>query len=602
MKISYLSKLTLLLLLLSSVFNLSAQNQKEIDRLVAGKEKRLEWWIDARFGLFIHWGLYSKLAGEFDGKKNQTPYGEWIMYNMKIPVKQYKKIATEFNPVGFNADEWVLMARDAGMKYIVITAKHCDGFALFKSEANAYNIVDATPFKRDPLKELEIACKKYGIRLGFYYSQNWDWSEPNALGNINDWDFHTKEKRNPEQYYQTKALPQVKELVTNYTPAMMWFDVCEDTSNVESYRLLKTIREARPNCIINDRIRNEFGRPLVMGDYRTPEQYIPAGIKEPFEVCMTLNGTWGYQHYDKNWKSAGTVIENLIDIASKGGNFLLNVGPDGQGVFPARAVEILKQTGSWLKRNSESIYGTSASPIGKPYRRIYCTARPNKLYIHLFDWPERNELVVPEVSVKVNSVYFLTDKSKKCLDFKQNTVKDLIVNLNPININSDFIDPLSTTLVIEYAGTLKPISSVTLVDQSMPAYLDPAIAKTSNDSLKYGFNDLWTENRGFETLKWIGKSAMSWDIRSIHLGVYEVYIEYGADESSTNNEMKLTIGGQSFPFTTQNTGGWYKYLQVNLGKVTIAEGISSKVVLSPQIVHSEKVMNIKSIILSAVIK
>lgn len=600
MKLKYLRNLILLLLILSSGIKLVAQNEKEINRLTVGKEKRLEWWKDARFGLFIHWGLYSQLAGEFEGKKISG--GEWIMYNGKIPLLEYKKTAPEFNPVNFNADECVQMARDAGMKYIVITAKHCDGFAMFKSVANPYNIVDATPFKRDPLKELEIACKKYGIRLGFYYSQNWDWSEPNALGLINDWDFQKKEKRNPEQYYQTKSLPQVKELVTNYDPSVMFFDVCEDTSDVESFRLLKTIREAHPNCIINDRIRNEFGKPLVMGDYRTPEQYIPAGINEPFEVCMTLNGTWGYQYYDKNWKSAAVVVENLIDIASKGGNFLLNIGPDGQGVFPARAVDILKQTGSWLKKNAESIYGTTASPIGKPYKRVYCTARPGKLYIHLIDWPERNKLVIPEVTAKVNSVYFLTDKAKKSLDFKQDSSNDLVIGLNPLNIYSDFIDPYSTTLVIEYTGTLKHGSSVILIDPSMPAYLDPVFAEIAGDSLRYGFNDLWTDNRGFETLKWSGKSEMYWDFRTINPGIYEVEIEYAADENSVNNEVKLLVNGQSFTFITKNNGGWYQYFKTYLGKVKLEAGINSKVIISPQIMKSHKVMNIKSVTLSPVIR
>lgn len=573
------------------VLNSIAQQKVEIEKLISGREKRMEWWKDARFGMFIHWGLYSQLAGEYKGNRINGA-GEWILYDAKIPVDEYRKIAATFNPVHFNADEWVRIARDAGMKYIVITAKHCDGFAMFDSDVNSYNIVDATPFKRDPMKELEVACKKYGLRLGFYYSQDWDWNEPNALGLQNTWDFPDKESKNSEIYYNTKSIPQVKELITKYDPAIIWFDVPTDIAEEQSFKFLKTIREAGPNCIINDRIGNG------MGDYLTPEQYIPAKVSQPFEVCMTLNDTWGYKYYDRNWKSAKEIVENLIDIASKGGNYLLNIGPDSKGIIPAQTVKILKLVGEWMDKNGESIYGSSVSPIGRlPFKDARCTAKPGKLYIHLMEWPEGNKMVVSGVNAKVKSVYYLADPSKQELIFQHTESHDLIINLDIDNISKDVIDPYSTTLVIEYSGELKPLSSDFLVDPAFPAFFDPMVAKTSSDSLQYGFNNLWNEHRGFEILKWKDTSKLSWDFRTIRDGIYEVEIDYAADENCLDNEMKLSVGDQTFSFKTENTGDWYKYQKTILGKVKIAQGTHARVVLSPQIIHGSKVMNIKSVTL-----
>ena len=581
-----------------------AQQKVEIEKLTSGREKRMEWWKEAKFGMFIHWGLYSQLAGEYKNIKIEGA-GEWIMYNAKIPVNEYRKIASTFNPVFFNADEWVRIARDAGIKYIVITAKHCDGFSMFESYVSTYNIVDATPFKRDPMRELGTACKKYGLRFGFYYSQDWDWNEPNSLGYQNTWDFPDKKSKNSDIYYNTKAIPQVNELVTKYNPDIIWFDVPTDITKLQSFKFLKTIRDSRPNCIINDRISNEelsdsdqiSGNP-VMGDYLVAEQYIPKEKSQPFEVCMTLNDTWGYKYYDRNWKSTKEIIENLIDIASKGGNYLLNIGPDSKGIIPVQTVKRLKQVGEWMDKNGESICGSSVCSIGRlPFRDARCTAKPGKIYVHLMEWPEGNKMIVPGINAKVKSVYFLVDPSKRKLTFQNTGNNDLIINLDIDNIGKDIIDPFSTTLVIEYSGELKPLSSDFIVDHAFSAFFDPIVAKASSDSLQYGFNKLWNEYRGFETLKWNDASELSWDFRTIRDGVYEVEIDYAADKNCLDNEMKLTVGDQTFSFKTENTGGWYNYRKTILGKVKISSGTNSRVVLTPQIIHGSKVMNIKSVTL-----
>ena len=237
------------------------------------RDARMQWWREARFGMFIHWGLYAQPAGMYHGNKVDK-LGEWIMYDAKIPVAEYETYAKDFNPVKFDAEKWVGLAKAAGMKYIVITAKHCDGFAMYPSKASKYNIVDATPFKRDPMAELAKACDAQGIKLCFYYSHCWDWHEPNATGFINDWDFGPMEKRNPDEYFEKKALPQVEELASQYKPALFWFDV-PDLTPERSREFLKVIRRHVPDCIVNDRVGNN------LGDYVTPEQEIPKDESRP---------------------------------------------------------------------------------------------------------------------------------------------------------------------------------------------------------------------------------------------------------------------------------------------------------------------------------
>ena len=324
----------------------------------AAKDQRLKWWRDARFGMFMHWGLYAVPAGEWKGiEKNRDLWGEWIMERAKIPVAEYETLTKQFNPVKFNADEWAKTIRQAGMKYLVITAKHCDGFAMFKSQASHYNVVDATPFARDPMAALAVALPKQNLHLGFYYSHCWDWHEPDALGHDNTWDFPDRSKKQVDRYMHGKSMPQVKELVNQYHPSLMWFDVPTDTTPAQSAEFVKIIRTAEPNCIINDRVGNG------LGDYPTPEQFIPRRAPgKDFEVCMTLNRHWGFDRNDHDWKPAPRVIAILAETAGKGGNLLINVGPTAEGRLPEPALKILHEVGQWMSVNGESIYGTQAGP------------------------------------------------------------------------------------------------------------------------------------------------------------------------------------------------------------------------------------------------
>ncbi|MFA5058096.1 MAG: alpha-L-fucosidase, partial [Opitutaceae bacterium] len=383
---------------------------------------RLAWYRDAKCGLFIHWGLYAELAGVYHGQRidqgTTNGLGEWIMYNAKIPVAEYAGYARQFNPVKFDADAWVRLAKEAGMKYIVITAKHSDGFAMFKSTASSFNIVDATPFGRDPLQELAMACRKHGLRLGFYYSQAEDWHHAgggtysgHGDGNGGDpaaghWD--QAQDGSFDEYLDRIAIPQVRELLTHYGPvAILWWDIPVGMTPERAARLAALLK-LQPQIITNNRLLDTSKPNPYSGDTETPEQFIPAtGLPgRQFEVCMTMNETWGFKAYDDNWKPAGDLIRKLIDIASKGGNFLLNVGPNAQGEIPAPSVERLRVFGAWLHANQESIYGTTASLFRRlPWGRS--TTKGNTLYLHVFDWPADGRLVVPGLRTPVRQASLL---------------------------------------------------------------------------------------------------------------------------------------------------------------------------------------------------
>ena len=377
-----------------------ANAKLKVDESPEVTAQRLQWWSDARFGMFIHWGVYAQDGCFWNGKDGRS---EHMMRNLQIPIKEYTKIAAVFNPTQFNADDWVTIAKNAGMKYMVITSKHHDGFAMFNSASNDFNILAQTPWKHDPMKELAEACKKQGLKFGVYYSLGRDWHDPdgNSIGGnrSNTWDYPEEGKKDFTKYFNRKVKPQVAELMKQYRPAIMWFDTPELISADQSRELIKLIRDIDPACIVNQRVGNR------LGDYAVKEQSIPAsGQPQPWETCMTLNGAWGYHKNDEKWKTPDSLVHSLIDIASKGGNFLLNVGPTGEGIISQPSVERLQEVGNWMKKNGEAIYGTKGSPVGKlSWGR--CTSKEEKgntiLYLSIFDWPANGKLFIPNISNKV---------------------------------------------------------------------------------------------------------------------------------------------------------------------------------------------------------
>jgi alpha-L-fucosidase len=420
-------------------------------------QERLEWFQDAKYGMFIHWGLYAVPAGEWKGEK--IPWiGEWIMRQAKIPVAEYEQLANEFNPVKFNAKMWVRLAKEAGMKYIVITAKHHDGFAMYHSKADPYNIVDATPFDRDPMKELADECAKQGVKLCFYYSHCIDWHEKDAIGNY--WDFPENEddidkawkkvkmegKPEFDRYSQAKAIPQMRELLTDYGPiGLIWYDMPVRMSKEQCQPFVDVIRELQPNCLINGRIGHGLGDYQSMGDNAIPKE----NVTNFWETPMTLNDTWGYKTDDENWKSVETIQHMLVEIASKGGNFLLNVGPTAEGVVPQPSIDRIKEVGVWLKDNGESIYDTDMSPFKEKHSWGLCTAREGKLYLHVFDRPKDGVLKVQGLTNKVTKAYVLTSK-KKC-KFEQTDEQISVI------LPDTQTDSLDTVVVLKIQG--KPEAS-----------------------------------------------------------------------------------------------------------------------------------------------
>ncbi len=358
------------------------------------REARMQWWKDARFGMFIHWGLYAIPAGEHKGKVlEKGRIGEWIMHYLQIPVAEYEEYAAQFNPTKFDAKEWVRIAKDAGMKYIVITSKHHDGFSLWDSKVSNYDIMDASPYKKDILQALADECKAQGITLCFYHSIM-DWHHPDAQAPHYP-EYNTSKKENPNfnRYVEEYMKPQLKELIEKYDPGVLWFDGewIPEWTEPQGKELYNFVRNLKPNIIINNRVgkarkglqgMNEYED--AAGDFGTPEQEILSGKSDglPWESCMTMNDTWGYRKDDSNWKSAEMLVHNLADIAAKGGNYLLNIGPKADGEIPKESVERLAEMGKWLQVNGEAIYATKSLSNFKEGETIRYTQSPDEQYIY----------------------------------------------------------------------------------------------------------------------------------------------------------------------------------------------------------------------------
>jgi len=439
-----------------------AQNGASGPESPEAKQARLAWFKQAKYGLFIHWGLYAIPAGEWQGK-DIPGLGEWIMNRARIPVAQYEQFAKQWNPTKFNAEAWVQMAQDAGMKYIVITSKHHDGFAMFNSKVSPYNVVAATPFKRDILKELAAACQKHGMPLGFYYSQSQDWHEAGGAGN--DWDFgpdlgpDKKERKDYDGYLRGKAEPQVRELLTNYGPvALIWFDTPRMMTPERAQRFASILRTTQPNTLID-------GRLGASGDYvSTGDNVIPSGVQtEYWEVPATTNHTWGFRKDDQDWKSPGEITFKLVDIVSKGGNYLLNVGPMSDGVIPQATQDNLRTVGRWLKANGDAVYGAGPSPWGDElgeasakgtkdlrgqplvlaHNEWRVTTKPGRLYFTFFQEP-RVSFELPPMKNAIKRAYQLADG--KAVEIKEEGGRRQLELARPI------VDPMATVVVVEIEG------------------------------------------------------------------------------------------------------------------------------------------------------
>ncbi len=409
-----------------------AGESEAIAETKAQRDVRMQWWRDAKYGMFIHWGIYAVPAGIWDGKIVDAKHGaEWIQCDALLTRAEYEPYARQFNPIQFNATQWVNIAKESGMKYLVITSKHHDGFSLYDTKASDYDIIDATPFKRDPLKELSMACKRAGLRFGVYYSQL-DWHHP-AQENDREregrhaYRFNRIREGMKDQYIADMKI-QLQELIVDYGVEVLFFDGewVPWWTQEDGQALMRYVRALNPNIIVNNRIGK---RKREDGDYGTPEQRIPpAGLDYDWETCMTMNGTWGYKSYDHNWKSATDLVQKLVDIASKGGNFLLNVGPTAEGIIPLPSVNRLHEVAQWMQINGEAIYGSrlwnpnatynpdaeavafgpgpeerpeidAAANMVAPKRGYRYTLKGDTLYAIFFAWPSSGRVTLKELAM-----------------------------------------------------------------------------------------------------------------------------------------------------------------------------------------------------------
>ncbi len=436
--------------------------------------ERLAWWHEAKFGMFINWGIHSLYGGGYKGHQQARGGAEWIMNRCKIPVAEYREMAKQFNPVNYDPDVWAKMAKDAGMKYLVICMKHHDGFALFDSKASDWNVVKATPYGKDLLKPLAEACKKYGIKLGIYYSQAVDWTNPGGSAARRlmkeGWpnpdstriDRYTKEHDGHwdpaqltatfDEYIDKVAVPQVKELLTNYGEiSILWWDYEAQMKSLNGAIKLKNVLALQPNIITNDRLH-----PDLHGDTKTPEQAIPnrdVVDGQNWETCMTMNNSWGYRKSDNNWKSSETLIRNLVKIAARGGNYLLNIGPKPDGTFPDESIQRLKEIGQWMKVNGEAIYRTTASPLND-LSWGECTKKEEKgntfLYLSVFNWPNDGQLLVTGLRNKVISTKLLATGSRLKTSATENGLK--------ISIPAAAPDSIVSVIKLEVKGKIAKIN------------------------------------------------------------------------------------------------------------------------------------------------
>jgi len=552
---STLYRYTLIFSLLLIFPNLAfAEKEKSMDELwgeekisVEGQRPGLQWFTEDKYAMFIHWGLYSDMAGVWEGK---TYYGigEWLMHMAKIPVDDYKAYARNFNPTKFDAKRLVRLAKAAGMKTIVITSKHHDGFAMFDSDASDFTITQATPYKKDLMKELAEACQAEGMRFGFYYSQNKDWTEPYATS----YKGARPEGYTPadfEIYFNEKVVPQVTELLTNYGPiSMIWFDTPGGMDKKFSAQLVELVKKHQPECLINSRIGGGYGDYVSLGDMHIP----PVRPElEVWETVDTTNDSWSYAWYDENWKSPKTICERLVRVIARGGSYMLNVGPKGDGTLPERAVETLTASGEWVRSHGEAIYGTEASPFDQGFGWGDITRKGNNLYLHLFDWPEDGLLRLADLGAQVTAATFLHDASP--VPFSE---EGAVLELKPgSSFGRDL--PLIPVVKLELDGPAKVKHQATQLDGLTPVTLLPEMAEVTGCQVKKrGWMEKFGEWKHDSFVQaWKDREAnATWDLNVLEAGDYLVSLEYSCEEESVNSEWVLSCGDQSMTFITYESG------------------------------------------------
>ncbi|MBN1363102.1 MAG: alpha-L-fucosidase [Sedimentisphaerales bacterium] len=571
--------------LLSVVACGSAFSQQVVGRpgeTTEQRDARMKWWREARFGLFCHWGVYAVPAGTYKVERIGG-IGEWIMNRGKIPVAEYKEFAKQFNPINYDPDAWVRLAKEAGMKYVVITSKHHDGFALFDSKVTDWDIVDATPYGKDLLKPLAEACRKHGLRLGFYYSQAQDWNHSGGAASGGHWD--PAQDGDMDEYLRTIAVPQVREILSNYGKLdILWWDTPNNMTK-ERAEMLLPLLELQPQIITNNRLGGGY-----QGDLSTPEQRIPAtGTPgRDWETCMTMNDTWGFKSYDDNWKSTQTLIRNLVDIASKGGNYLLNVGPTALGEIPQPSIARLKEIGKWMAVNGESIYATTASPFPKlAWGRCTKKLRDDgaTLYLHVFNWPEDGKLLIPGLRSEVRSARLLANGQS----LPTSTTEDGVI----VSVPAEPVDPIDTVIVARIDGKL--VVEKVLPGQAADGTL--TLAATMADIHNPNGGDTQVEDiDGQPNIGWWtnDRSWVSWSFKVDKPGKFDVVATIAT--LATGSKFELVVGDAKLTVDAPNTGSYQSFRTVTLGRVELMETGAHELSIRP-LRRQWQPINLRSVVL-----
>ncbi|MFQ3264903.1 MAG: alpha-L-fucosidase [Alteromonadaceae bacterium] len=528
----------------------------DLDNAKHANAERGAWFSQDKYSMFIHWGLYSIPAGEWQGK---TYYGisEWLMSNRvaDISVDEYKELAKQFNPAAFDAKAIVQLAIDAGMKNIVITAKHHEGFAMYHSKSSDYDIADATSFKRDPLKELAEACSDAGIGLGFYYSQMQDWYEQG--GAHLPWT-SPMQTRSFNKYFDDKVVPQVTELLTEYGDIRtVWFDTPGGMTKAQSQKLVDLVRSLQPAAMINSRIGNGVGDFSTLGDHSLSQVNHP-GL---WETIDTTNNSWGYAWYDKNWKPGTEIIHRLTSTVARGGNYMINIGPKGNGEVPEMAAKGLRRAGQWIAQYGETIYGAQGSPWGRAQAWGDITAKDNKLYLHIFDWPEDGKINLSGLSNDIVSARILNSEKPSFVGNIFGDDQGLVTFNKQKNGWTSFALPankpqaLVPVIVVELNGSPE-VDDTPGIDPSIKTTLNSAFASCNgceNTEIRWmqKFGD-W--NYANSLLNWLDKGQGQWNVKVAKAGDYFFEVEYSADDIVDFSEWTFNFNGEEIMLQALDTG------------------------------------------------
>ncbi|WP_207535292.1 alpha-L-fucosidase [Desertivirga arenae] len=536
-------------------------------------DQRIQWWRDAKFGMFVHWGIYSSPAGEWKGKVVQG-YAEHLMRKEKLSRAEYIELAHQFNPVKFNAEEWILNAKKAGMNYFIITAKHHDGFALWDSKVSDFDIKDQTPFSRDPLAELAAAAKKHGVNFGFYYSHAFDWEHPDAPGN--DWEYQnpggdkllggaTWFDNHPEwlpkavKYVDEKAIPQIKELIRNYHPDILWFDTPHKLPLSENIRILKAIRETDPKIVVNGRLARSasgnFGDYINTGD--RPAEF--RSTDGDWEAIPTTNESYGYSKHDNSHKSAKFFIQLLAKASSRGGNLLTNIGPKGDGSLDKKDKRILDSISSWISRYPESIYGTNRTALPIPAWGVV-TEKPNKLYLHVFNWPVDGRLLVGGLKNKVTKAYLLADRTQKSLPAKRLGEADIT-----IKVPMKSPDAADAVVVLEIDGPTQAEPVRRLSSKGITNRLLAFDADLHGNG--FGFGDGKT-NRYFVDGWKSTDQYLSWKFKILEPARYKLIVKYLGAASAGSYEVSVGRLKKELTVSAKNDG----VISQEAGRISLQPG------------------------------